>query len=134
VKLQKAGSALVGLAGLGLLATSFLDWFEAGGASADLWESFSVVDVVAACAIGFAIATGLALFAGDDSGLPVAACSTTLGVAVVLLVLLAYRLIDPPADGASPAIGAWLGLLATLLITLGSRLGIEEPKPRPEVA
>ena len=132
--LQRAGSALVGLAGLGLLATSFLGWFESGGASADLWESFSVVDVVAACVIGCAIATGLTLFAGDDTGLPVAACSTTLGIAVVLLVLLAYRLVDPPDEGASPAIGAWLGLLAAILITLGSRLGIEEPKARAETA
>ena len=116
---------LAGLAGLGLLAISFLAWFRAGDSSADLWESFSVVDLVAACAIGCAVLTALAALRGDDSGLPVVGSTITTGVAAIAFVLLAYRLIDPPGDGeVERAVGAWLGLVAAAAILLLSHAGM----------
>ena len=116
---------LAGLAGLGLLAISFLAWFRAGDSSADLWESFSVVDLVAACAIGCAVLTGIFALRGDDSGLPVVGSSVTTGVAAVAVVLLAYRLIDPPGDGeVERAAGAWLGVVAAAAILLLSHAGM----------
>jgi hypothetical protein len=116
---------LAGLAGLGLLAISFLAWFRAGDSSADLWESFSVVDLVAACAIGCAVLTGIFAVHGDDSGLPVVGSTITTGVAAVAFVLLAYRLIDPPGEGeVERAAGAWLGLVAAAAILLLSHAGM----------
>ncbi len=116
---------LAGLAGLGLLAISFFAWFRAGDSSADLWESFSVVDLVAACAIGCAVLTGIFALHGDDSGLPVVGSTITTGVAAVAFVLLAYRLIDPPGEGeVERAAGAWLGVGAAAAILLLSHAGM----------
>ncbi len=116
---------LAGLAGLGLLAISFFAWFRAGDSSADLWESFSVVDLVAACAIGCAVLTGIFALHGDDSGLPVVGSTITTGVAAVAFVLLAYRLIDPPGEGeVERAAGAWLGVSAAAAILLLSHAGM----------
>jgi hypothetical protein len=121
----RRSALLAGLAGLGLLAVSFLAWFRAGESSADLWESFTVVDLIAACAIGCAVLTAIAALLGDDSGLPVAGSSVTTGVATVAFVLLAYRLIDPPGEGdVERAAGAWLGVIAAGGIALLSHAGM----------
>ena len=118
---------LAGLAGAALLAVAFLPWFELSGRSANLWESFTVVDVVVACAIAVALAAGLAALLGDQSGLPVAASSVTAGAGVIALVLVAARLIDPPGSGdAERELGAWLGLLAAGGIALFGYLGMQE--------
>jgi hypothetical protein len=121
----RRSALLGGLAGLGLFTVSFLTWFRAGDASADLWEAFSVVDVIAAFAIGCAVLTAITALWGDDSGLPVAGSSVTTGVATVAFVLLAYRLIDPPGEGdVERAAGAWLGVIAAGAIALLSHAGM----------
>jgi hypothetical protein len=118
---------LAGLAGAALLAVAFVPWFELSGRSANLWESFALVDVVVACAIAIALAAGLAGLLGDESGLPVAASSVTAGAGVVALVLVAVRLIDPPGSGdVERELGAWLGLLAAGGIALFGYLGMQE--------
>jgi len=128
VNAPRRSALLAGCAGLALLAFSFLDWYEAGDAAADLWQSFSVTDVLVAIAIGSALLTGIAAFFGDDSGLPVAASTITLGVASVVLVVVVYRLIDPPAEGLTRAVGSWLGLASMAAIVVFSRLGMaQEP-------
>jgi len=116
----------VGCAGLALLAFSFLDWYEAGDAGIDLWQSFTVTDVLVAVAIGCAILTGIAAFLGDDSGLPVVASTITMGAGSLALALVLYRLIDPPAEGLTRALGAWLGIASVGAIVIFSRLGMEE--------
>lgn len=124
----RRSALLTGGAGLALLAFSFLDWYEAGDAAADLWQAFEITDVLVAVAIGCALLTGIAAFFGDDSGLPVVASSITLGVASLVLVVVIYRLIDPPAEGLTRAIGAWLGAAGIGAILIFSRLGMaEEP-------
>jgi hypothetical protein len=122
---------LAGLAGAALLAVAFLPWFELSGRSANLWESFTVVDVVVACAIAVALAAGLAAFWGDASGLPVAGSSVTTGAGVIALVLVCARLIDPPGSGeVEREVGAWLGLLAAGGIALFGYLGMQEGRIR----
>jgi len=122
----RRSAVLGGCAGLGLLAVGFLPWFEPrGGVSADLWESFGFVDVVVAIVIACAVITALFALRGDASGLPIAASSVTLGVAVIAGLLIAVRIINPPGgDAVEVELGAWLGLLAAGAIALASRGGM----------
>jgi len=123
----RRSAVLGGCAGLGLLAVAFLPWFESGGASADLWQSFGFVDVVVATAIACAVLTAVFALRGDASGLPVVGSTLTLPVALLAVVLIALRLVDPPGGGGveiEP--GAWLGLLAAAAIALASRGGMGE--------
>ena len=122
----RRAALLVGCAGLALLAFSFLDWYEAGDAGADLWQSFTLTDLLVAVAIGCAVLTGIAALLGDDSGLPVVASSITVGAGSLALVVVLYRLIDPPAEGLTRELGAWLGIAAVAAIVVFSRLGMEE--------
>ena len=46
----------------------------------------------------------------------------------IAVVLIVWRLIDPPADGLDVEVGAWLGLIAAAGVTVGGYLGMQEPK------
>jgi hypothetical protein len=58
---------------------------------------------------------------------PVAGSAVTAGFGAVALVLIAYRLINPPGGGdVDLEIGAWLGLIAAAGITVGGYLGVQD--------
>jgi hypothetical protein len=58
---------------------------------------------------------------------PVAGSSVTAGFGALALVLIAYRLINPPGGGdVDSEIGAWLGLIAAAGVTLGGYLGMQD--------
>ena len=59
---------------------------------------------------------------------PVAGSAVTAGFGALALLLIAYRLINPPGDGLDVEFGAWLGLVAAAGITLGGYLGMQEPR------
>jgi hypothetical protein len=112
--------------GLGLLVASFLPWYSSGGENATAWQAFSVVDVLMAAAAAAGLSVGLAVLFRVSVSYPVAGSTVTLFFGGIALVLIAYRLIDPPGDGLSREIGAWIGLVAAAGITVGGYLGIQE--------
>lgn len=125
---------LTGLAAIALLAISFLDWFEVKGAvgpgaSANMWEAFSVVDIVVALAIATTLATAVAALVAYESGLPVAGSALTALTAMIAFLLVAIRMVDPPGDDLSREVGAWLGLVAIAAIVVGSFRGMREERP-----
>jgi hypothetical protein len=112
--------------GLGLLLASFLPWYSSGGENATAWQAFSVVDVLMAAAAAAGLSVGLVVLFRVSVSYPVAGSTVTLFFGGIALVLIAYRLIDPPGDGLSREIGAWIGLVAAAGITVGGYLGIQE--------
>jgi hypothetical protein len=125
-----ASGELVGaVSGLGLLVVSFLPWYSAGGQDVTAWQAFSVTDIVMALAALTALSVGIVAFARLSVSYPVAGSTVTTGLAGVALLLIAYRLIDPPGSGdVDREIGAWLGLLAAAGVTWGGWLGMQEPR------
>jgi hypothetical protein len=124
-----ASGELVGaVSGLGLLVVSFLPWYSAGGQDVTAWQAFSVTDIVMALAALTALSVGVVAFGRLSVSYPVAGSTVTTGLAGVALLLIAYRLIDPPGSGdVDREIGAWLGLLAAAGVTWGGWLGMQEP-------
>jgi hypothetical protein len=124
-----ASGELVGaVSGLGLLVVSFLPWYSAGGHDVTAWQAFSVTDIVMALAALTALSVGIVAFGRLSVSYPVAGSAVTTGFGGVALLLIAYRLIDPPGSGdVDREIGAWLGLLAAAGITWGGWLGMQEP-------
>jgi hypothetical protein len=125
-----ASGELVGaVSGLGLLVVSFLPWYSAGGQDVTAWQAFSVTDIVMALAALTALSVGVVAFGRLSVSYPVAGSTVTTGLAGVALLLIAYRLIDPPGSGdVDREIGAWLGLLAAAGVTWGGWLGMQEPR------
>jgi hypothetical protein len=124
-----ASGELVGaISGLGLLVASFLPWYSEFDVNVTAWQAFSVVDLVMAAAGIAGLSVGIVVITRLSVSYPVAGSAVAAGFGGLALVLIAYRLINPPGDGdLNREIGAWLGLIAAAGITLGGYLGMQEP-------
>jgi hypothetical protein len=125
-----ASGELVGaISGLGLLVASFLPWYSAGGEDVTAWQAFSVVDLLMAAASIAALGLAVVVIARLSVSYPAAGSAISTGFGALALILIAYRVINPPGSGDTEReIGAWLGLLAAAGITLGGYLGMQEPR------
>jgi hypothetical protein len=89
--------------------------------------------MAAAAVMGLSVAT-VVLFRLSVS-YPVAGSTVTTGFGTVALLLIVYRLIDPPGAGVvGREIGAWLGLVSAAAITVGGYLGMQPPKAAQPVS
>jgi hypothetical protein len=123
----RLGELVGAVSGLGLLVVSFLPWYSAGGENATAWQSFSAVDLVMAAAAVAGLLVGLCVLFRISVSYPVAGSTVATLFGSIALLLIAYRLIDPPASGLDLEAGAWLGLLAAGGVTIGGYLGMQEP-------
>ena len=137
-----------------LLIIMFLfDWFgnDFGGASA--WQSFSIIDIILFITILAAI--GAAVMAASEQSVdaPVAVSAIVAGLGILSVLLILFRIIDPPDFGTGAAldeardqaealgldssavpdgvdidrkIGVWLGLIASAGIAYGGFLAMQE--------
>jgi hypothetical protein len=123
------GELVGAISGLGLLVVSFLPWYSVGGENATAWQSFGVIDLVMTAAAIAALSVAVVVLARVSVSYPVAGCAVTTGFGGLAVLLIAYRLIDPPGAGeVDREVGAWLGLVAAAGITLGGYLGMQEPR------
>jgi hypothetical protein len=92
---------------------------------ANAWEAFAVVDVLLVLLVVLAAGTVAA----------VRLSRVTAAFAVVMALVVSYRLIDPPADEALVAVrpAAYFGLLATVAIALGAYLSPRRGRPLPRL-
>jgi hypothetical protein len=123
--------------GLGLLLSTFLPWYSAGGEDATAWQAFSVTDIVLAVAAVIALSVAVCVLFRISVSYPVAGSTVAALFGAIAVILIVIRLIDPPDDGAGVAreFGAWLGLASALGITIGGYLGMQPLKaPSPASA
>jgi hypothetical protein len=106
-----------------------LPWYSAGGQDATAWQAFSVVDLFIAAAAAAGLSVGLCILFRISVSYPVAGSTVTALFGAIALVLIVWRLLDPPASGLDREVGAWLGLLAAAGVTIGGYLGMQEPGP-----
>ena len=121
----------------------FFEWFSidvsggeglftiSGGANA--WESFSLIDIILLVTVIAAVAVAVVRLSDALFEPPVSlnAIVAVLGGVSVLLIL--YRIIDPPNFGADvpgvdigPSIGVFLGLIAAAGIAYGGYRAMQE--------
>jgi hypothetical protein len=104
-----------------------LPWYSAGGENATAWQAFSVVDIFIAAAVVAALSVGVCVLFRISVSYPVAGSTVTALFGAIALVLIAYRLVDPPGSDLDLEAGAWLGLVAAAGVALGGYLGMQEP-------
>jgi hypothetical protein len=136
-----------GAAGVALLVVLFLPWYGPGGVPAILtrgsgntvtmyaplgdssgWQAFSVVDVLLALAAAVAIALVLVTAWARGPAAPVAFSVISTLTAAVAVLLVLWRLIDPPNGFATREGGAWMGLVATLLMFVASWAALHDER------
>jgi len=142
----------MGIGGVAVLAVMFLDWYETpaivlgrdlgesvDAAAFNAWESFAVNDLILALAAVMAITAVVLTATQPTAAVPLALSSLTTLVAILGLVLVVIRLIWPPelwTEGlfeVDRAVGVWLGLVATAVLTAGCLASIRDERlPQPD--
>jgi len=115
----RAGEWLAGVAGSALIVALVLPWYEAPQ-SLTGFEALTVIDILLTLVALLALALPVLQATQDAPNKPVgdAVLTVVLGGLSVLLVL--FRLIDSPIDGATTAVGPWVALVATIALTVGA--------------
>jgi hypothetical protein len=122
------------LGGLGLLVASFLPWYSAGGQDVTAWQAFSVTDILIALAAFFSLSVAISVVGRISVSYPVAGSTVATLFGAIALVLIVYRLINPPGEGLDLEYGAWIGLASALAATYGGYLGMQPLKPPKAVS
>jgi hypothetical protein len=115
------GQVLVVLGAIALFVGLFLNWFEP---SRSAWTAFEVWDLVLAAIAVAAIAAAIPIRLSGKSGEPVVAPRwlPALGIAPLIIVVVALLDHPPAARGAGLEIGAWIALAGSVLLTAGAVL------------
>ena len=136
------GDWIMGGGSLAVLVVMFLPWYEPaaqGAPSLNAWESFAVNDVILALAALLALGSFVLAALQPTAAVPLALASLATVFALIALILVALRVVWPPDIGTGDAFdtarltGAWLGLVATALLTGGCLASIRDERvPEPE--
>lgn len=125
------GETIAGVSAIVLFIVMFFDWFGRGAVSFNAWNAFGLIDLYLLLTV--IVALGLVTLTATQQtvALPVAASviTTVLGIIAVLLVL--FRIIDPPGFGLagldlSPKVGAFLGLISSAGVAFGGYQSMRE--------
>lgn len=136
------GERIAAVSGALLFVFMFFKWFGVsldtglgsfGGGSVNAWDSLDVIRFVLLITVLVAVGSALLKAAGNEisTPMPISTIITLLGGLSVLLIL--YRLIDPPGGGVdiegveiTRQIGIFLGLIAAAGVTYGGYTAMEE--------
>lgn len=131
---MRPGELVGAVGGLGLLVAGFLPWYSAAGVDVTAWQAFSVTDLILAATAVMGMSVAACVLLGISVSYPVAGSSVATGFGCVAVVLIVIRLINPPGAGdPSVEIGAWLGLVSAIAVTIGGYLGMQ-PLRAPRAA
>ena len=123
----RAGEWIAGAAGLALLVSLFLSWYD--GRSG--WESLGILDVILAFVALNALAIPFVTASYRVPALPLAHQSLTVLFGCFALLLVVGRVLNIPdwADGREG--GLWVALLATLGVVAGGMLAMRDERRSP---
>ena len=115
------GEWIAGAGGVALLAAMFLHWYGAGPLKTTAGQAFDVLDVVLLLLALVPLGLVVAQATRRSPSIPVAFSVLTALAGALAALLILYRILDQP--GANEVVdvqaGAWLGLLAALVIAAG---------------
>lgn len=132
---------VVGVLGVGLIALLGLDWYELPQGTASGFDSFALTDLLLGLLGVLAILVVVVTAAANRPAVPLPALVLTVTLSVLMTLVVAVRLVNPPGRNADASleVGAWLGLLCALALVLASYRALRderapgvEPGPEPE--
>jgi hypothetical protein len=131
----RRGEQIAAISGIALFIFMFFDWFgvkiSAGGlgtfnvsGGGNAWEWFSFIDIILFLTAAAAVTLAVLTATQRTVNLPVAASAITAGLGILAVVLILFRIIDPPGDvpngvDVTRKIGVFLGLIAAGGIAYG---------------
>ncbi len=145
----RPGQRLAAIGGVVLLVDLWLSWYGidlggiakglVGGAGIDTtvsaWQAFSWIDIILFVTAVGAIAIAAIPAVGRAVELPFPLATVVAGLAGLSVLLIFYRIVNQPGpnDLISVKYGAWLGLIAAIVTTVGALRAMGEPVEAAEV-
>lgn len=129
----RVGEWILGVAGVALAVSLFGPWYRSGGAELSAWQTFTVVDVLAALLAAGALVTALIVATQRSEAPGIAAEGLLSIVAVITAVVVLVRFLNVPGaledvSGVSRGWGAWLGLASTFAILAGALTAMRDER------
>lgn len=124
----RTGEWVAGLAGLALLASLLLPWYDGRTG----WESLGLLDVALAFVGLAALAIPFVTAAYRVPALPLALQSLTTLIGILALLCVLGRVLNLPDWANDREWGLWAGLLATAGVVVGSGLAMRDERRAPE--
>ena len=126
------GEWIAGAGGVALIAALFLHWYGSGPFEATAWQALDVLDVVLALLALVPLALVLTQATRRSPSIPVALSVFTTIAGTLAALLILYRIVNQPGPNelVDVQVGAWLGLVASLVIAGGGWRSLRvEPIP-----
>jgi hypothetical protein len=133
------GEWIAGAGAVALLASMFLHWYGLdaallGGVAAEAtaWQAFGVLDIVLALLALVPLTLVFTQVTRSSPAIPVFFSVMTVLAGALATLLILYRVVNQPGPNeiVDVQVGAWLGLLAAVVITAGGWRSLRvEPVP-----
>jgi membrane protease YdiL (CAAX protease family) len=131
-----------GVAGVALLVTLFLPWYEPRGVPAvagwtayaplgrrlTAWQSLTVVDILLALAALTAIAIVVVTATASGPAKPVASALIATVASGIALLLVLWRALDPPQGYLVRCYGVWVALAVAALMFAASFAALRDER------
>jgi hypothetical protein len=134
------GEWLLGIAGVALLVSLFLPWYEGSGglgacttqscATAQLsaWEAMAIGDVLLALVAAFAVLVVIVTATQRVPALPLALDGFLTYSGLVATIAILWRAASIPGEASGRAWALWLGLAAVLCTTFGALVAMRDER------
>jgi hypothetical protein len=143
---------VAGLGGIVLAVSLFLHWYKdttvvfqdnlaepvlavyVGGSEYTAWQAFAVVDILLAIVAALAIAVPVVSLLAKGPAKPIGLEVITSVTGLIGVLLVGFRLLDPPNGAFDLRTGAWVALAGTLIAWIGSWMSLRDestPGARP---
>src|SRR3954469_20558633 len=133
------GEKIAGVSAILLFIFMFFDWFSVSASNGfvsvsvggSAWDALDVIPIILLVAIVAALAVAVVRLTDADFEPELSMNAVVAILGIVSLLLILYRIVDPPNSGVtgidvSPAVGIFLGLIAAAGIAFGGYRAMQE--------
>ena len=128
----RAGEWIAAAAGVVLIVSLFLPWYESGSFEVTAWKAFRITDVL--LLVAGALGLGVLVVTASQETPPLGVATQSLTVLVTGPIALAtlIRVLNMPGDldaaGAGRTAIAWIGLVAAFGVTVGCLVAMRDER------
>jgi uncharacterized membrane protein YhaH (DUF805 family) len=133
------GEKIAGVSAILLFIFTFFDWFKVSASNefvsvsvgGSAWDALDVIPIILLIAIVAAIGVAVVRLTDADFEPSISMNSIVAILGIISVLLILYRIINPPDSGFSdvnvdPAVGIFLGLIAAAGIAYGGYRAMQE--------
>jgi hypothetical protein len=133
------GEKIAGVSAILLFIFMFLDWFKVSASNGlfsvsvggSAWDALDVIPIILLIAIVAAVGVAVIRLTEADFEPTISMNSVVSILGIVSVLLILYRIVNPPDSGVSgvsvdPAVGIFLGLIAAAGIAYGGYRAMQE--------